>query len=304
MRFFFGALILVCSIWCTFAALDTAELDIQYAEWLKNYKSPKPRHQHYCSTLLQGIREKGAAQFGQDMFMFFNFFKYWPMQGKKGFYVDSGANDAMKLSNSFFFDVCLGWEGLCVEPLELYHRGIKETRSCVLVTECISDIVETRVYLHGKTGSRIQNKGEDNPGIERSSVNCLPLRDMLKRSSDPNRNSIDFWSLDVEGHEIAVIQGTNFKEVDVHTMLIENSHINQCILNPLMQSKGFYKYQQLIVDAVYAKNGSTVINHEKGKMWFHDHFHKEFAKERFLDVQRSKTDPAIFPPENHLPCAQ
>ena len=58
-----------------------------------------------------------GSQFGQDLFTFFNYFKYWPMNGKKGFYVDSGANGAVMFSNTYFYDKCLGWTGLCVEPM-------------------------------------------------------------------------------------------------------------------------------------------------------------------------------------------
>ena len=86
----------------------------KYTAWLKTYKAPRSSHQNYCTDILHG-RRKSEAQFQQDLFLFNNIFKYWPMEGKKGFYVDSGANDAVLISNSYFFDVCLGWDGLCVE---------------------------------------------------------------------------------------------------------------------------------------------------------------------------------------------
>lgn len=86
----------------------------KYAVWLKTYKAPRSSHQEYCTDILNG-RLQSEGQFQQDLFLFFNIFKYWPMQGLKGFYVDSGANDAVSISNSYFFDVCLGWDGLCVE---------------------------------------------------------------------------------------------------------------------------------------------------------------------------------------------
>ena len=88
--------------------------EVKYAEWLKTYKAPLSSHQGYCTDILNG-RRNSEGQFQQDLFLFNNIFKYWPMQGKKGFYVDSGANDAVSISNSYFFDACLGWDGLCVE---------------------------------------------------------------------------------------------------------------------------------------------------------------------------------------------
>ena len=47
-----------------------------------------------------------GSQFGQDMFTFHNFFKEMTLAGEKGFYIDSGANDATVLSNTLFYDVC------------------------------------------------------------------------------------------------------------------------------------------------------------------------------------------------------
>ena len=239
---------------------DRASLDLQYQKWLLTYKAANPQHQNYCMNVLSGVRERAASQFGQDMFMFFNIFKYWPMQGKKGFYVDSGANDARKLSNSFFFDVCLGWDGLCVEPMEMYHQEIRQLRTCLLVPECISDKEETRSWVHATTGSRIQNDGEKNPGQKVSTVKCMPLKNMLALSKDKNRNSIDLWSLDVEGHEITVLESTNFNDVKVSALLVENSHINQCKLDAVLWKRGFHKYEQLIIDGVYINNATSVLN--------------------------------------------
>jgi FkbM family methyltransferase len=294
-----ACLLVILSVAVT--AVDNAELEAQYSKWLESYKAPQPKFQHYCKNSLSGKRERGAAQFGQDLFMFFNLFKYWPMQNRKGFYVDSGANHAQQLSNSFFYDVCLGWEGLCVEPMEMYHQSLRNMRSCVLVPECISDKVETTQFLHATTGSRIRNQGEVTSS-RITEVKCLPLGDMLKLSSNASRNEIDLWSLDVEGHELTVLEGTNFKTVHVSSMLIENSHINQCKLDAIMWRKGFHKYEQLIIDGVYLRNGTAALNPVGEKKWFHEGFQKDFVKERKLDVIRSQTHPEIFPPENQKPC--
>ena len=60
------------------------------------------------------------------MWLFDNIFKTYALQNKKGFYIDSGANEWRYNSNTFFYDVCLGWDGLCVEPNINYHGGFTE----------------------------------------------------------------------------------------------------------------------------------------------------------------------------------
>lgn len=67
------------------------------------------------------FKDKGG-QANQDIFLFQNLFRHWPMTGRKGFYVEAGANDPLYLSTSLFFDKCLGWDGLCVEPNEKFHK--------------------------------------------------------------------------------------------------------------------------------------------------------------------------------------
>ena len=70
------------------------ELENKYQDWLHSYKAPDPADQEYCMGVFMKRNHKQAhgSQFGQDLFTFFNYFKYWPMEGRKGFYVDSGAN--------------------------------------------------------------------------------------------------------------------------------------------------------------------------------------------------------------------
>ena len=83
--------------------------------------------------------------------MWRNYFAPLTLHGRKGFYVDSGANDYKSLSNTYFFDKCLGWSGLCIEPHEPYHRGLLENRSCTLVPECISDHPNSTLVMQYET---------------------------------------------------------------------------------------------------------------------------------------------------------
>ena len=48
-------------------------------------------------------------------------------------YADVAANHFKRISNTYFYDRCLGWRGLCVEPNPRYHADLREKRSCELV---------------------------------------------------------------------------------------------------------------------------------------------------------------------------
>jgi hypothetical protein len=161
-----------------------------FKRWLNSFVARDKRFQDFCVQAL--TNNIASSQFSQDMWIFNNLFKSYTLQNKKGFYVDSGANDWKELSNTFFFDVCLGWDGLCVEPEKEYHSGLKEFRSCKLVTDCISDRKHKMGFVSEGVGSHITDGDQ---------VSCDTLASMLG-----NRTKIDLWSLDVEKHELEVLK--------------------------------------------------------------------------------------------------
>ena len=87
-------------------------MDASYEAWLPSFKAADAAHQDFCANVLSR-KTKGASQYEQDVFVFFNLFKFWPMQGLKGFYVESGANQAVVDSNTFFFDKCVTFSIMC-----------------------------------------------------------------------------------------------------------------------------------------------------------------------------------------------
>ena len=42
-----------------------------------------------------------------------------------GVYLDVAANHYKRISNTYFYDRCLGWRGLCVEPNPIYHEDLR-----------------------------------------------------------------------------------------------------------------------------------------------------------------------------------
>ena len=80
-----------------------------------------PAHVRELSeNVLRGSGRPGFSQAWQDWLLYRNFFA----GQRTGLYVDIGTNDAVKISNTVFFDVCLGWTGVCYEPQKAYHRAI------------------------------------------------------------------------------------------------------------------------------------------------------------------------------------
>ena len=233
-----------------------ARKEQEFASWLPTFKAADPQHQDECKRILLAEGERpGNSQWGQDAFLFFNLFKYWPMAGKRGFYVDSGANDARVISNTWFFDRCLGWRGLCVEPNPQYHAGILANRSCTLVPECISSAHETlNFHRDGVLGEVTKQEAGTNNVV---ATQCSPLADMLKLA---NASSVDLWSLDVEGFEMTVLKTLNFSATPISVILVEDFWISSRQLDLLLTKSGFWKYHHLSIDSVFV-NRRFVVEH-------------------------------------------
>jgi Methyltransferase FkbM domain len=217
--------------------------DEELASWLKTFKARVPEEQEFClNAFSAGVV---ASQFSQDTWLFHNVFKAFVVSGKKGFYVDSGANHYRELSNTFFLDVCLGWDGLCVEPVAQYHENIRKYRSCVLIPECIAAKKSNMNLVGGGATTGVTPGGD---------VKCSSLEDMLTIAPGGARTHVDFWSLDVEGFELDVLQGVDFRKVSFSAILIEDFWVSQRRLDfAVLNAPGsvLVKVLQMPIDSLY-----------------------------------------------------
>lgn len=235
-----------------------------YQRWLPTFKAADPSYQEACMNALA----KGKSlhsEYAQDVFLFMNFYKYWPMQGRKGFYVDSGANDALVTSNTAFFDKCLGWKGLCVEPDEQYHNGIRQHRTCTLIGECISDVKKTIHYVRAGTNGHVAGDAEQTGAGD---MKCAPLEDMLSQAGIPGLNHVDLWSLDVEGHEMTVLSSVDFKKITFSVLLIEDFWVSTRDMDLMLTRKDFIKFHQLGVDSLFANRSFPY----PAKVWYPENY--------------------------------
>jgi FkbM family methyltransferase len=133
------------------------------------------------------------SQYGQDWILFVNWLH---TRGRTGFYVESGANSALRVSNTAFYDLCMGWRGLCVEPTTQYHQELRELRTCHLEPVCLSYREET-INMEGENPTR--------DAVENSNpVKCERIDTLLRKY---NVSHVDLWSLDIEGFEMNALRG-------------------------------------------------------------------------------------------------
>ena len=171
------------------------------------------------------------AQAWQDWYVFHNQFPERLTYGA-GTYVEIGVNNPTAISNTLFFDKCLGWRGVCFEPATAWHDVIRKTRSCTLVPKCVHSRenvgVSVQLVSHG-TGSalaRIAVPARQEHGrrlaVTQTEMQCVDAGDELRALGWAN-TPIDLLSVDVEGAEPDVLRCFPFDEFTPKAILVETA---------------------------------------------------------------------------------
>jgi len=238
----------------TATSQQTESFDFDLEEFLSTFKAAEPEKTELCKAYLRSPAKFNEqrksfinykwwfSQYNQDWFMFVNFFHRMATNNIKGFYVESGANDPIRVSNTALLDYCLGWDGLCVEPSNRYTGKLFKERSCILEKHCLSYKEET-IFL-GSNEVPSAEKGQ--------SMNCVRLDSLLDKHGI---KTVHLWSLDVEGYERKALAGIDLKKYDVQTILMEQQEPDICQQFPIdyrLTTLGYHKYR-LVSDAFYVK---------------------------------------------------
>jgi FkbM family methyltransferase len=146
-----------------------------------------------------------------------------------GFYVDIGANDPVDLSvTKHFYDS--GWSGINVEPVAYLHDRLRAERPRDVNLQVGISNRPGRLTLYEAVGangglstfSRPLADEHRKQGINFNEyqVEVNTLASVLERNVS---GTIDFMSIDVEGHEREVLEGGDWKRWRPRVILIEST---------------------------------------------------------------------------------
>ena len=148
---------------------------------------------------------------------------------KDVFFVDCGANDGVNQSTTWYYENHLNWKGLLIEPIPSVFNELKKNRhkknyfvNCAL-TNHNSDKENIEFYYDKKDTLTGSIKKKHNTDIVKVRANTF---DHIINEIN-YKGKIDFFSLDVEGNEIEVLNGINFNKHYIEYMLIETDNIVQ-----------------------------------------------------------------------------
>lgn len=158
---------------------------------------------------------KSYAQNGEDILA-------WEYFGRKcsGYFVEVGANDPTRLSQSWFFEQ-RGWTGILIEPLPTCCDALRLRRPNSRVVQAAAGASEGEAVLNIATSDAWSHIGEakDVPIAMQIPVKIRTLERILREADAP---PIDILSIDTEGSELNVLRGLNLQKNRPALILVED----------------------------------------------------------------------------------
>jgi FkbM family methyltransferase len=151
---------------------------------------------------------------------------------KKGFFIEIGASDGIKFSNTFLLEKKYDWKGICVEPIPKNYKLLCENRTNSLCCdkavyntsnlEVTFDIAQYDL-LSGISNNIDCHKNAVNKNKTQITVQTISLNDLLDNYNAPN--FIDYLSLDTEGSELEILKTFNFEKYKFGLIDVEHNYV-------------------------------------------------------------------------------
>lgn len=183
-----------------------------------------------------------------------------------GFFLDSGAGNGLTGSNTKLLEEAYGWNGICVEPSDREFARLRANRRCLCFHGCLYSRESDVPFLEGAgpLGGIVEaypptalerarevaasaNPGEPARVVERAAR--LPLT-LLTQARAPE--VIDYWSLDTEGSELAILECFPFDRYRVRVLTVEhNDGPAREPIHTFLRGQGYQRVAELGIDDGY-----------------------------------------------------
>jgi FkbM family methyltransferase len=173
-------------------------------------------------------RAFSKAQLFQDLWV------VWQTRFKrKGFFVDFGATDGVKLSNTWLLEKEFGWEGILAEPFPYWHPTLAANRSAIIDHRCVwKDSNQQLSFLALDEDPEVAGlevaafddfqRQRREKAARKIDVATVSLFDLLHQHCAPPR--IDYLSIDTEGTELEILEGFDFSSYLISLVSVEHNY--------------------------------------------------------------------------------
>ncbi len=169
---------------------------------------------------------KGMAALGIEEFPALNGIDrkmraYLPERG--GVFVEAGANDGVTQSNTWFFESYRGWTGLLVEPVPALAEMARKFRRAPVVNAALGPADQDGVPVTLVEDDLVTTLARDGSAAHGRRLSA-PMRPLSALLDEHGITSVDFFSLDVEGAEIAALRGLDMERHAPRYVLVETAN--------------------------------------------------------------------------------
>jgi FkbM family methyltransferase len=211
-----------------------------------------------------------------------DFFKSDP----PGFFVDIGANDPVLHSQSLVLEQ-RGWTGILVEPLPEKARELRARRKAqVYEVACSSPDNDGKLLTFHVAGiySTLLTQSVAVGAVRTGQimVQGATLDKILHEANAPT--PIDYVSIDVEGHEIAVLEGFDLKHWRPRLLVVEDLAMN-VVLHRYLKGRGYSWFCRAGLNAWFAPSDTVPAISPFGRWQF---FRKHYLSLPFRHVREIK----------------
>jgi FkbM family methyltransferase len=149
---------------------------------------------------------------------------------KEGYFVEFGAADGVKFSNTCLLEKKFDWSGIVAEPAKSWHPALAKNRSCTIDFRCVwtasgesmNFIDSSKPMLSTLEAFEHSDTRERRNGSNIYSVESVSLTDLLREHNAPQM--IDYLSIDTEGSEFDILQNFDFSTYAIRVITVEHNY--------------------------------------------------------------------------------
>jgi len=165
-----------------------------------------------------------------------------------GTYLEMGALDGIMFSNTYLLEKDFGWKGVLLEADPAHFRCLVDNRpQNILIHAAVCD---TKRVVHWIHSGDVTVRGirefmhptflslHHQEDLVETEIMCLPLSDIFEII---RMHRFDFFSLDLEGAELAALESINYNRASFKVVVVEADGVN--VTKDLMVSDKLTKHR-------------------------------------------------------------
>ena len=175
----------------------------------------------------------------------------------RGFFVEVGANEPRTLSQTWELEQ-RGWTGVLIEPQPDLAKSLRRERSAkVFAVACSSRRnAGSQMTLHLAGSHSSFDAGLNLVEVKPGGSIKVPVRTLDDILAEANAPSIDFVSIDVEGHEPDVLDGFSLSDWRPRLILIEDLLLRTRLHRELVR-RGYCWIRRTVINNWYVPRPAT-----------------------------------------------